>query len=95
MFNKLKQIKDLRDQAKTMQKVLADVMVVGQGKGVMITMDGNQQVLAVQIEDGLEKAKIEQGVKEAFADAVKKMQKEMASKMKDLGGFDALKNLMS
>ena len=94
MFTKLKQIKDMRDQAKTMQKVLADVMVVGTGHGVMITMDGNQQIHGVQIDDGMEKSKIEQGVKEAFTDAVKKMQKEMANKMKDLGGFEALKNLM-
>lgn len=96
MFNKLKQIKDLRDQAKTMQGALAEIMVVGQAKGgkVMITIDGNQKVQGVKIEDDLDRDKIADGVKDAFNDASKKLQKEMASKMKDMGGLDALKDML-
>jgi DNA-binding protein YbaB len=40
-----------------------------------------------------EKAKLEEAVKEAANDAIKKIQKQMAGKMKELGGLDALKNL--
>ena len=96
MFNKLKQIKDIRSQAKELQSKLGDVMIVGKSQGgrVMITIDSNQKVQAVQIEEGLETSKIEAGVKDAMNDAVKKLQKELASKMKDMGGLDALKDML-
>jgi DNA-binding protein YbaB len=96
MFNKLKQIKDLRSQAKTMQAQLAEILVVGKGKGdkVMITVDGNQAVQGVQIEDGMDTKDIEAGVKEAFNAATKKLQREMAMKMKDMGGLDAFKDML-
>lgn len=93
MFNKLKQIKDMRDQAKAMQDTLTQVIVTGESRGVKITMDGTQNVQSVEIADGLDKATIEQGVKAAFAEAVKKLQKELAGKMKDMGGLDFFKNL--
>ncbi len=96
MFNKLKQIKDIRKQAKDLQSQLSDVMVVGKGLGgkVMVTIDGNQKVQAVQIDEDLDRAKIADGVKDAFNDASKKLQKEMAAKMKDMGGLDALKDML-
>jgi len=96
MFNKLTQIKDIRDQAKTMQNALAEIMVVGQAKGgkVMITIDGNQKVQGVKIDDDLEREKIAEGVQDAFNDASKKLQKELAMKMKDMGGLDALKDML-
>lgn len=96
MFNKLKQIKDIRSQAKELQSKLADVMIVGKAMGgkVMITIDGNQKVQAVKIEEGMDTAKIETGVKDAMNDAVKQLQKELAMKMKDMGGLDALKNML-
>jgi|APSaa5957512622_1039677.scaffolds.fasta_scaffold60342_2 DNA-binding protein YbaB len=96
MFNKIKQIKDMRSQAKTMQAALAEVMVVGKAMSgkVMITVDGNQKVQGVKIDTELEREKIEKGVQEAFNDASKKLQSEMAAKMKDMGGLDALKDLM-
>lgn len=96
MFNKIKQIKDMRDQAKTMQAALAEIMVVGKAAGgkVMITVDGNQKVQGVKIDPELETEKIEKGVQDAFNEASKKLQQEMAAKMKDMGGLDALKDLM-
>lgn len=96
MFNKIKQIKDLRDQAKTMQAALAEIMVVGKSSGnkVMVTIDGNQKVQGVKIDDSLEREKIAEGVKDAFNDASKQLQKELAAKMKDMGGLEAFKDLM-
>ncbi|MDA0207864.1 MAG: YbaB/EbfC family nucleoid-associated protein [bacterium] len=95
MFNKLKQIKDIRDQAKQMQAMMAEIVVVGQAAGgdVMITIDGNQEVQGVKITEGLSTEMIEQGVKKAMKDAQKKLQREMATKMKDMGGLDFLKGL--
>lgn len=96
MFNKLKKIKDLRNQAKIMQAALAEIMVVGSssGQNVMITIDGNQKVQGVKIDDTLERRKIADAVKDAFNDATKKLQKELASKMKDMGGLEAFKDIM-
>jgi nucleoid-associated protein EbfC len=96
MFNKLKQIKDLRSQAKTMQAALAEIMVVGKSNGgkIMITIDGNQKMQGVKIDPELDRSKIEEGVKDAFNDASKRLQKEMATKMKDMGGLDALKDML-
>ncbi|MBU0614107.1 YbaB/EbfC family nucleoid-associated protein [Patescibacteria group bacterium] len=96
MFNKLKQIKDLRSQAKTMQSALAEIVIVGKALGgkVMITIDGNQKVQGVKIDEELERSKIEEGVKDALNDATKQLQKEMAAKMKDMGGLDALKEML-
>ncbi len=86
----------MRSQAKTMQAALAEIMVVGKGMGgkVMITIDGNQKVQGVKIDEDLEREKIEKGVQEAFNEASKKIQQEMATKMKDMGGLDALKDMM-
>lgn len=94
MFNKIKQIKDLRSQAKTMQAALAEIMVVGKSSGVMITIDGNQKVQGVKIDESLERSKIEKAVQEAFNDASKKLQQELAMKMKEMGGLEAFKDLI-
>ena len=97
MFNKLKQIKDMRDQAKQMKEMLDQVVVVGSGAsgGVMITLNGSHEVMGVQITEGLDKAKLESGVKDAITDANKKLQTELMKKMQEMGGgLDALKGLM-
>ncbi len=97
MFNKLKQFKDMRDQAKQMKAMLDEVVVVGSGAGggVMITFNGSHEVLGVKITDGLETAKIESGVKDALDDANRKLQSELMKKMQDLGGgLDALKGML-
>ena len=97
MFNKIKAIKDLRDKAKTMQSALSEVHCEGSacwGK-ILIKLDGNQQTEEVKIDPELlsDVAKLEAGIKDAFNDAMKKLQKELASKMKDMGGLDMFKDL--
>lgn len=97
MFSKIKQIKDLRAQAKSIQSVLSGVHVEGRaawGK-VIVKMNGNQEVVDVQIDSELltQKTKLQEAIIEATNEAVKKVQKEMAAKMKEMGGLEALKNL--
>lgn len=92
MFNKLKQFKDIRDKAKTIQSALAQEIVEGTaawGK-VKITMDGNQTVTKVDLDDEMlkDRTKLQDALKEAFGDAVKKAQKKMVEKMKGMGGLD-------
>lgn len=95
MFNKLKAIKDLRSQAKKMQNTLAEVIEIGEDNGVRVAMDGNQAVVRVEIADDLlsRKEKLEEAVKNACNNAVRKVHKQLASKMKEMGGLDALKGL--
>ena len=92
MFSKLKQFKDLRNQAKRIQDVLKDVSVEGTGGWgkVKMTMNGNQEVTSVSIDQELltDKTKLESAVKDAFNDTVKKAQRSMAAEMKKSGGID-------
>jgi len=94
MFEKLKQFKDLRDKAKLIQETLSGEHVEGTGAWgkVTVDIDGNQNVLSVSVDDSLlsvsEKAKLQDGLKEAFNDAVKKVQKKVFEKMKDVGGLN-------
>ena len=95
MFNKIKQIKDMRDQSKIMKAMLDEVVIVGQGMGgkVMITVNGSHETLGVKIEEDLDRSKIEAGVKDALNDVNSKLQVELMKKMKEMGGLDAFKNL--
>lgn len=94
MFNKIKAVKDLRTQAKKMQNELDLITAEGSGAWgkVKVKVNGNQKVLEVMIDDELlgNKEKIQEGVKEAVNDAMKKIQKDMASKMKDMGGMQEM-----
>lgn len=91
MFNKLKQFKDMRDQAKTLQSKLADESATATSGGVSITMNGNLGIQAMTISDDLltpdKKSKLISNFIDAHADVMKKMQRIMAMKMKEMGGL--------
>ncbi len=80
MFEKLKQYKDLRDKAKTIQNTLKDVSVRGSADGgrVQVMMDGNQHVLGIDIDpDHLRTEKreaLQKHLADAVNDAIKKSQ---------------------
>lgn len=90
MFNKLKQLKDLRSQAKEMQNALAGETVTTEKNGVSITMDGNMSITKVAINTEIAKESLENAVKDATNDAIKQTQKLMAKKMQEMGGFPGL-----
>lgn len=91
MFNKLKQIKELRDKAKVIQGALAQEVIDVSYKGVTLQMDGNQQVKFVRITDDAllaDKERLQTVLADAMNESIKKVQKAMAmklSKMGDLG----------
>ncbi|MEI6511447.1 MAG: YbaB/EbfC family nucleoid-associated protein [Candidatus Uhrbacteria bacterium] len=98
MFSKIKAIKDIRDQAKNMQSALEEVVCTGTGgkEKVRITMNGNQRILSIDIDDELmtNKPALSQALIEAFGNVTKDLQKEMAGKMKEMGGLqDMIKSL--
>lgn len=97
MFNKLKEIKDLRDQAKQLQNQLAQETISASAEGgkINIVMDGNQQVVGLDINPELlsveKKTALENGIREAHNDAVKQVQRIMAQKLQ--GGNFKLPNI--
>lgn len=99
MFNKLKQLKDLRDQAKELQGKLAQesVTVRTAGDKLVMTLDGNLKMTGLAIDDSLlavdQKEKLQNAIKEAHEDAMKKMQRIMAMKMKEMGGLPDIPGL--
>lgn len=90
MFNKLKQIKDLRDQAKQMQNALSGESATVDKRGLVIVMNGNMEITSVKINEDIAKDKLESAIKENTNDAIKQIQKIMAKKMQEMGGFPGL-----
>ncbi len=90
MFNKLKQLKDLRSQAKTMQGALSEEKVELEKNGIKMTMNGNMEVLSLTINTDSNKEEIARNCKDIFNDGIKKTQRLMAKKMQEMGGFPGL-----
>ncbi len=96
VFSKLKQFKDLRDQGKKLQGALAgeSVTVRTMGDKVVLTMDGSMQITGLAIDPEVltpdKKEKLENAIKEAHSDALKKMQRIVAGKMQAMGGFPGM-----
>jgi len=92
MFNKLKQFKDLRSQAKTLQNALKEEIVEIEKHGVKITMNGNQEIVSVNVNSDLlspdKKNQLENAIKDANNSAIEKTKHVMAQKMQSMGGFD-------
>lgn len=96
MFSKLKQFKDLRDQGKKLQEALGGetVSVNSFGGKVVLTMDGNLSISGLAIDPEVmtpdNKTKLENAIKEAHAEGLKKMQRIIAGKMQEMGGFPGM-----
>ena len=90
MFNKLKQFKDLRDQAKVMQQALAQEIFKEEKNGISITLNGNMEVIEVNLNEHLSQTATQDALKNCFNEAIKKAQRVMAKKLQDMGGMDGL-----
>ncbi len=76
MFDKLKQLKDL----KVMQEEIGrEVVTIGR-QGVEITINGKFEVQSISLNPKLEKTEQEIVLKQCFNEAVKKLQMNMAQK---------------
>ena len=89
MFSKLNQIKELRSQAKEMQKTLGQESEEVTYGGVKLKMDGNQNLTTCEIDSELlsrdKKQQLEKNIIKAHEDLIKKIHKVMAKKIKDSG----------
>ena len=91
MFNKLKHLKDLRSQAKTMQNVLAGEKVEVEKGGIKIIINGNMEITSITINENLAKESLEGMLVDCLNEAIKKTQRLMAQKMQEMGGIPGLK----
>lgn len=91
MIGKLKEFKDMRDKAKELQSILSGESATGNSNGVVITVDGTFAISGVAIEDEMcspdKKEKLQQAIMAAHKDAMAKLQKTLATKMKDMPGM--------
>jgi len=87
MFEKLKQIKDLRSQAKTMQNALSGESATVEKNGVSVTMNGNLEITNLSIAESLVGLQAANATRDAINEVIKKVQKIIAQKMQDMGGL--------
>ena len=84
MFDKLKQLNELRkmrSQAMGLQKELDQIIETYENRGVKVKVTGSQKVDYIEV-DGEERSDI----KDAINEAMKRVQKEAAKKMLEMGG---------
>lgn len=94
MFNKLKQFKDIRKQAKDLQSTLSQASVTVEEQNCKISINGNMEVTRVEIDSMLlesdNKEKLEQILTKLYNKAQKKVQRIIAEKMRQRGGMEDL-----
>ncbi|BFD25195.1 MAG: YbaB/EbfC family nucleoid-associated protein [Candidatus Parcubacteria bacterium] len=90
MFNKLKQFKDLRQQAKTMQDVLEKESITEEKNGIKVVMNGNMEITELTITSEAGKDELARQTKTVVNDAIKKVQRLMAKKMQEMGGIPGM-----
>ncbi len=83
-LDKIKDMSEMRKQAKQLSDQLSKEVVVGSASGgfFRVTMDGNQSVVSVEISDEIvgDKERLERCAKEAFSRAHDELKKLMVSK---------------
>jgi len=90
MFNQLKQLKGMRDQAQELQKTLAQEKVEAEYQGNTMILNGKMELLELRLADDLmtkDKSEVEEILKELHSQAMTKTQQIVAGKMGVLGKF--------
>lgn len=85
MFGQAKDLYKMQKQAKKIKKDLAKLHIEAEVEGVIVTINGEQEVVEVKIpEDKKNDPKLEKYLLEAFNKAIKKSQSIAADRMKDV-----------
>jgi nucleoid-associated protein EbfC len=94
VFGQAKDLYKLQREAKKMQEEMKQVLVVGESKKslVKVTLNGVQEMVDINIDEHLldDKVELKKHIKDAYSDAQKKLQKEMAKGM----DMDKLKGML-
>ncbi|MFH1236382.1 MAG: YbaB/EbfC family nucleoid-associated protein [Parcubacteria group bacterium] len=92
MLDKLKQLNELRQQAQQMKELLANETAFAEAEDgkVRVVVNGNHEIMAVEIDPILlspqEKQRVEAAIKNATNEATKKIQRAIAMKVQS-GNF--------
>ncbi|OGF24005.1 hypothetical protein A3H09_03995 [Candidatus Falkowbacteria bacterium RIFCSPLOWO2_12_FULL_45_13] len=92
MFNKLKQFRDLKNQAKTLQNALAQESVEYEKGGVKVVMNGNMEITELIISPKTAKEALPRLLTEVINETIKRAQKTMAKKVQEMGGLGKMSN---
>ena len=83
-LDKLKDINEMRKQAKQMELVLAQEKITGSSSGgkIKITIDGNQNVLSVEVDPSVagDKSEVARHIRSSLEDTFKEYKKMMQKK---------------
>lgn len=83
-LDKLKDVNEMRKQAKQIELLLGQVIVSGQSSGgkIKISMDGNQNVKSVEVDDAIvgDRGEIARAIRAALEDLFKEHKKALQSK---------------
>ena len=84
IFDKLKDVNQMRQQAKQMELLLSIevVSVSSSGGGIVIVMDGNQKVKSVQVDPSVagDKSEVARHIRQALDDVMNKHKKMLQKK---------------
>ena len=90
LFDKIKDINEMRKQAKQIEIMLAAEEVMGKSPGekIKITVDGNQKVKSVEVSDSIvgDRGEIARNIREALDDLNSKHKKMLQSKFGNMMG---------
>jgi DNA-binding protein YbaB len=90
LFDKIKDVNEMRKQAKQIELALAQEQVTGSSSGgkIKITMDGNQKVLSVEVDPAVagDKSEVARHIRQALEDLNSKHKKMLQSKFGNMLG---------
>ena len=90
LFDKIKDINEMRKQAKQIELMLGSEEVTGKsgGEKIKITIDGNQKVKSVEVADSIvgDRGEIARNIREALEDVNAKHKKMLQSKFGNMMG---------
>ena len=84
MFDKLKQIKQLKELRDSLSQEREEI----EKEGIKVIINGKMEIEDIQLNSDLSKEEQEKILKECINEAVKKIQTVLASKMSQMQGFD-------
>lgn len=87
-MNKFKDLYQLQKQAKEIKKKLQNTHIEAEVEGVTVTVDGQQEIISIEISDEAmgNKKKLQENTVKALNKAIKRSQQYGAEEMKDVMG---------
>ena len=83
MFEKLKQIKKLKD----LQSSLSQEKAEGEKNGIKVVINGKMEIEEIELNPELSREEQQKYLKECLNETMKKVQMIAAQKMQQMGGF--------